>query len=407
MQIFSKFTLCLSTLAFFFLSHSQQISCQVPERLTSSEIYKAMEKLNVVGTVLYIAAHPDDENTRLISYLSKDLKVRTAYLSLTRGDGGQNLVGPEIRELLGVIRTQELLGARSIDGGSQMFSRANDFGYSKNPDETLRIWDHGEVLSDVVWAIRKFKPDVIVNRFDHESAGRTHGHHTSSAILSYDAFDLTGDPNSFPDQLKYVDTWSPERLYFNTSWWFYGSRENFDKADKSRMLSVDVGGFDPLTGISFSETAAMSRSMHKSQGFGSETTRGSRVEYLQLLKGEMPEDKSNLFNGIDISWTRLKGGDVIGNMVEQALLEFEFSNPSASVPLLLDIRAKIAVLENEHWRNIKLNEIDEIISACAGLYIEISTEEHYATAGEKVEVEFEIYQSIGNRCSTPFTQVES
>ena len=169
------------------------LPAQQPDKLNSSEIFEAVQKLNVLGSVLYVAAHPDDENTRLISYMSNHAKARTAYLSLTRGDGGQNLIGPEIRELLGVIRTQELLAARSVDGGEQRFTRANDFGYSKHPDETFEIWDKENVLADVVWAIRTFKPDVIINRFDHRTPGRTHGHHTASAMLSMEAFDLAND----------------------------------------------------------------------------------------------------------------------------------------------------------------------------------------------------------------------
>ena len=231
------------SLAFGLLLFS--INGQSPDRWTSSEIHEAIQKLNVLGSVLYVAAHPDDENTRMISYLSNELKVNTAYLSLTRGDGGQNLIGPEIRELLGVIRTQELLAARRIDGGKQFFSRANDFGYSKHPDETLEIWNKEEVLADVVWTVRNFQPDIVINRFDHESAGRTHGHHTSSAVLSYEAFDLVGDPTKYPEQLKHTEAWQPRRLFFNTSWWFYGSRENFEKADKTKMVSVDVGVFYP------------------------------------------------------------------------------------------------------------------------------------------------------------------
>jgi LmbE family N-acetylglucosaminyl deacetylase len=214
---------------------------QAPERWTATEIYQGIEKLNFLGSALYVAAHPDDENQRLIAYLANEYNAEMAYLSLTRGDGGQNLIGPEIRELLGVIRTQELLGARRIDGGKQMFTRANDFGYSKHPDETLEIWQREEVLGDVVWAIRKWQPDVIINRFDHESAGRTHGHHTSSAILSFEAFDLAGDPEAYPEQLDYLDPWQPRRLFFNTSWWFYGSQEAFAKADKTNLMSVDIG----------------------------------------------------------------------------------------------------------------------------------------------------------------------
>ena len=250
-----------------------QLIAQKPKVYTSAEIYHAIEKLNFLGTALYIAAHPDDENTRLISYLSNDVKARTAYLSLTRGDGGQNLIGTEIQELLGVLRTNELLGARSVDGGQQFFSRAIDFGYSKHPDETLAIWNKDEVLSDVVRIIRKFKPDVIVNRFDHRTPGRTHGHHTSSAMLSVEAFDLVGDSKSYPEHLQEgIEAWQPQRLFFNTSWWFYGSREKFAEADKTNLMSMDIGAYYELLGKSNTEIAAEARSMHKCQGFGGAIT---------------------------------------------------------------------------------------------------------------------------------------
>ena len=220
------------------ISHtcSTVVLAQQTNKPTTSQIYHNLEKLNFLGSALYIAAHPDDENTRIISYLANDLHAKTAYLSLTRGDGGQNLIGPEIRELLGVIRTQELLAARATDGGEQLFTRANDFGYSKHPDETLSIWNKDAVLSDVVRAIRKFKPDVIINRFNHRNPGSTHGHHTASAMLSVEAFDLVGDTAQFPETAKTFGTWQPKRLLFNTSWWFYGSKEKFEKADKSKLL---------------------------------------------------------------------------------------------------------------------------------------------------------------------------
>ncbi|MDX1470349.1 MAG: PIG-L family deacetylase, partial [Flavobacteriaceae bacterium] len=266
---------------------------QQPQKLSSAEIYESIKKLKILGSALYVAAHPDDENTRLISYLSNHEKARTAYLSMTRGDGGQNLIGPELRELLGVIRTQELLAARRIDGGEQFFTRANDFGYSKSPDETLKIWNKNEVLSDVVLAIRKFKPDVIINRFDHRTAGETHGHHTSSALLSIEAFDLAGNPSAYPNQLQETDVWQPKRLFFNTSWWFYGSRENFEKADKSNLMSIDTGVFFPSSGLSNPEIAALSRTSHKSQGFGSTGSRGEELEYIEIIKGDLPSDKTD------------------------------------------------------------------------------------------------------------------
>ena len=226
---------------FSFLLLSLSLFAQKPQKLTSNQIYEKIQKLNFLGTALYIAAHPDDENTRLIAFLSNNVKARTGYLSLTRGDGGQNLIGPEIRELLGVIRTQELLAARRVDGGEQFFSRANDFGYSKHPDETLEIWNKKEVLSDVVWAIRTFKPDVIINRFDHRTPGTTHGHHTSSAMLSVEAFDLANDKTKYANQLKYTSVWQPKRLFLNTSSWFYrGREENLKKQLKTLQNSILV-----------------------------------------------------------------------------------------------------------------------------------------------------------------------
>jgi len=268
----------IATLLFAFLI-TFKAQAQQPEKLNSAEIHESIQKLNFLGSVLYVAAHPDDENTRLISYMANHIKARTAYLSLTRGGGGQNLLGPEIREVLGVIRTQELLGARKIDGGEQIFTRANDFGYSKHPDETLSIWNKDEVLNDVVLAIRQFKPDIIINRFNHRTPGTTHGHHTSSAILSTEAFDLVNDKKAYPEQLQITNTWQPKRLFFNTSWWFYGTKDNFEKADKTNLLNFDIGTYYPSSGLSNTEIASLSRSQHKTQGFGNTGTRGSQTEW--------------------------------------------------------------------------------------------------------------------------------
>ncbi|WP_027391647.1 PIG-L family deacetylase [Aquimarina latercula] len=362
---------------------------QQPKKPNSVEIHEAIKKLNFLGSVLYVAAHPDDENTRLISYMANQVKARTAYLSLTRGDGGQNLIGPEIRELLGVIRTQELLAARNTDGGEQIFTRANDFGYSKHPDETLAIWDKKEVLNDVVWAIRKFQPDVIINRFNHRTPGSTHGHHTSSAMLSVEAFDLVADKNVYPDQLKYVDTWQPKRLFFNTSWWFYGSREKFEKADKSNLLEFDTGIYYPDLGLSNTEIASLSRSQHKSQGFGSTGTRGTQTEYVELIKGELPKDKTNIFDGIDTSWNRVKGGKAVGDILYQVEKDFDFKNPAASVNELIKAYQLIQGLENDHWKVIKTKEIKEIIAAVTGLYIEAVATEAYTTPNSDVTIKIE------------------
>ncbi len=362
---------------------------QQPKKPNAVEIHEAIKKLNFLGSVLYVAAHPDDENTRLISYISNKVKARTAYLSLTRGDGGQNLIGPEIRELLGVIRTQELLAARRTDGGSQMFTRANDFGYSKHPDETLAIWDKKEVLSDVVWAIRKFRPDVIINRFNHRTPGSTHGHHTSSAMLSVEAFDLVADKTVYPNQLEHVSTWQPKRLFFNTSWWFYGSRENFEKADKTNLLDFETGVYYPKLGLSNPEIASLSRSQHKSQGFGSTGTRGSQTEYIELIKGELPKDKTNIFEGIDTSWNRIKGGKAIGEILYEVENKFDFNNPSASISQLVKAYQLIEQLEDTHWKSIKSKEIKDIIAGVSGLYLEAVSKESNTTRNSNITINIE------------------
>jgi len=380
-----KYLICFSLITLIISGNN----AQKPNQLNSGEIYNALEKLNFLGSVLYIAAHPDDENTRMIAYMANEMKAHTAYLSLTRGDGGQNLIGTEITELLGVLRTNELLSARSIDGGNQFFTRAKDFGYSKHPDETLKIWNKKEVLSDVVRIIRKFKPDVIINRFDHRTPGRTHGHHTSSAMLSFEAFDLAGDRLAFDDQLGELRLWEPQRLFMNTSWWFYGSREKFAEADKTNLMGVDVGTYYPILGKSNTEIAAEARSMHKCQGFGSAGSRGSEIEYLELLKGDMPPDKQDVFDGINTSWTRVGGGAPIGAAISEVINDYQFSNPEASIPALLEVRSMIQKLNTKHWKEIKLAEIDEIIESALGLYLEATTGSQTATAGDQVELQIE------------------
>ncbi|TDU39844.1 GlcNAc-PI de-N-acetylase [Gelidibacter sediminis] len=383
-QMFRPLLLSLITFLYCFTVQAQQ-----PKKPTSSELYEAIEKLNFLGSVLYIAAHPDDENTRLISHMSNAVKARTAYLSLTRGDGGQNLIGPELRELLGVIRTQELVAARKIDGGEQFFTRANDFGYSKHPDETLAIWNKDEVLSDVVWAIRKFQPDVIINRFDHRSPGSTHGHHTSSAMLSFEAFDAAADPTKYPEQLKHVKVWQTKREFFNPSWWFYGSQEKFDAADKTNFYELEVGNFYPALGLSNSEIAALSRSAHQSQGFGNTGTRGSETEYLELIKGDSTTDHTNIFEGIDTSWNRVKGGKAVGQILKSVQEQYDFNNPSASIPKLVEAYKLIQTLEDQHWKIVKSEAIKEVIAGCAGLYLEAAAASNTATPNSVVDLSLE------------------
>ena len=385
-QTMQKVFLRIGFISFFLI---QIVSAQQPAKPNAVALYNQIQKLNFLGSVLYIAAHPDDENTRLISYLSNEKMARTGYLSLTRGDGGQNLIGSELREQLGVIRTQELLEARKIDGGEQFFSRANDFGYSKNPDETLQIWDKNQVLSDVVWAIRKFQPDVIINRFDHRSSGTTHGHHTASARLSVEGFELANNPSYFPEQLNLVQPWQPKRQFFNTSWWFYGSKEKFDAADKTNLSALQIGVFYPSIGKSNQEIAALSRSCHQSQGFGSTGSRGEETEYLELLKGSSLQDKTNVFEGIDTTWNRVKGGGPIGQLLEKVQQQFDFKNPSASIPDLAKAYSMLQLLEDEHWKTIKSEEIKKIIAACSGLYLEAVAENQTATPNSSIKVKIE------------------
>lgn len=366
-----------------------QLQAQKQKRLTATEIHHNLQKLNFLGTALYVAAHPDDENTRLISYLSNHVKAQTVYISLTRGDGGQNLIGPELRELLGVLRTQELLAARRVDGGKQRFSRANDFGFSKHPDETLEIWDKEAVLGDLVRAIRDLKPDIIINRFDHRSPGTTHGHHTASAMLGFEAFDITNDKSVYPEQLNTLEPWQPKRLFFNTSWWFYGGRENFEKADKSNLAKVDVGVYYQDLGISNNEIAAQASSQHLCQGFGRIGTRGSQDEYLEFLKGEPLKNNADLFEGINTTWSRFKGGAAIGAILIEIEKEFNFQNPASHVPALVKAYSLLQQVENEHWKTLKSKELKDLILACAGIYLETNAQNASAVPGEDIKINVE------------------
>src|SRR5215831_3695381 len=282
---------------------------QPPATWTSADMYLAIRKLNVLGSVLYLAAHPDDENTRLLAYFSKERLVRTGYLSLTRGDGGQNLIGNEQGVELGLIRTQELLAARRIDGAEQFFTRAFDFGYTKSTEEAFQTWDKQKILSDVVWVIRKFQPDVIITRFPEDSRAG-HGQHSASAVLAHEAFKAAADPNAFPDQFKYgVKPWQAKRLVWNT---FNFGGTNTTASDQ---LNFDVGGYNPVLGKSYGEIAAESRSNHKSQGFGIARSRGQQLEFFTPVEGTPAS--GSLFDGVSTSWSRVTGGDKIQSMVDQ------------------------------------------------------------------------------------------
>ena len=354
--------------------------------LDAGRILLALEKLRVIGSVLFIAAHPDDENTSVLAYCANGRLLRTAYLSLTRGDGGQNLIGSEQAELLGVIRTQELLAARRLDGAEQYFTRAYDFGYSKNPDETFSFWEKEKILSDVVWVIRRFRPDIVMTRFPKTGEGG-HGHHTASAILAEEAFHAAADPKKFPEQLQYVDVWRPKRLLWNA--WFQVFQQR--KQDTSRLLKLDVGSYNPLIGKSYTELAAESRSMHKSQGFGSSGPRSETLNYFELLAGD--STSKNVFGEEDLDWSRINGGAHVQKAIEDAIDHFDPEHPEALLPRLVAIYEMMDALKENHWIPIKKNELLTIIRSCAGLWIEALATDFSASSGDSVR----LIASIVNR----------
>jgi LmbE family N-acetylglucosaminyl deacetylase len=368
-----------------------------PEAMSGGEIQLALQKLNVLGRVLYIAAHPDDENTNLMAFWANGSLYETAYLSITRGDGGQNLIGPELRERLGVIRTEELLAARRLDHAQQFFSRAVDFGFSKTAEESLRIWDHEKILSDVVWVIRKFRPDVVVTRFSPEDH-LTHGHHTASAILAEEAFAAASDPSRFPEQLALVKPWRPTRLVWNTSPFFFTNRNL--PFDPTGLTSLEAGGYNPLLGKAYTEIAAASVSMHKSQGVGRPPLRGARKEYFKLLEGEPMT--SGLFDGIDTNWSRVANSEPVAAKIRQIISEFRPANPAASVAELLELRQALSELKDDDWVPEKKAELDQIVAACLGLHVEASTASATITPGQTAAIKLEAI----NRSNIPATLQE-
>ena len=349
---------------------------------SSSEIYDDLLRLQNNTTVMYLAAHPDDENTRIISWLTHEKHVDAVYLSLTRGDGGQNLIGTEKGELLGLLRTQELLEARKVDKGRQWFTRALDFGYSKTATETLKFWDKQKILADVVWAIRKNKPEIIITRFDPNSNGETHGHHTASALLAMEAFDLAGDPTAFPEQLKYVKVWKPKRMLYNTSWWFFGSKENFDKADKSDLYSINVGTYYPTLGISNNEISSKARSKHACQGFGMALERGSDIEYLKFLKGDKPKS-NDIFEGIKLS----SESGTLKTQMDQLISDYQFNDPQLSLTHLLQV---YDLLKKNNADDLKLKQVKDLILKTQGIYFEWTTPKGFGTLNQEITTQLEI-----------------
>jgi LmbE family N-acetylglucosaminyl deacetylase len=346
-------------------------------------IVQELHSFQEFGSVLYVAAHPDDENTQLITYLARGRDYRTAYLSLTRGDGGQNVIGGEFGDLLGVIRTQELLAARRVDGGRQFFSRARDFGYSKDYRQTLTKWDHQQVLSDIVRVIRTFRPDVVITRFPPEPSG-THGHHTASSVLALEAFKLAGDPKAFPEQLDKLQPWQPTRIIWNG----YGPGRGGSDETAKGVLHMGIDGTDPVTGAAFGVLAAKSRSMHRTQGFANFSVAsggsGPRVESFQVLDGKPAAN--DIMDGVDTTWGRIAGGEAIGHLAHEAIAHFDPADPSASVPALLEMKRLVAKLPADPVVGEKARQLDRILQSCLGLSVETTVSQAEVVPGEPLRM---------------------
>ena len=369
-----KIFLIILTFHFSHLTYSQS-----PKTYTSSEILLQLKKLNVLGSVLYVGAHPDDENNALLPYLANEKLYRTAYLSLTRGDGGQNLIGDEQGVELGLIRTQELLAARKVDGAEQFFTRAYEFGYSKSSDEALRIWDREKILSDVVWVIRQFQPDVIIKRFPPTRGG--HGHHSASAILADEAFTAAADPKRFPEQFKYgVKPWQAKRIMWNT---FNFGGTNTTSEDQ---LKVDIGGYNSLLGKSYGEMGGEARTMHKSQGEGRPRRRGQSFEYFVTTSGEPA--KTEIMDGVISDWKRINGGDAVQSMINNIIQNYKPDAPELSVLSLIKLYQSIKVLPGSNWRNKKLDEVQQLIEECSALYVEATSSQQRVVQGDTLRISF-------------------
>ncbi|MFN3996585.1 PIG-L family deacetylase [Algoriphagus sp.] len=359
------------------------------QSIPSSQIYHQLLQLKESKRVLYIAAHPDDENTRLIAYLVNGEHAEVAYLSLTRGDGGQNLIGKELGIDLGQIRTQELIKARETDGGRQFFTRAMDFGYSKNPTETLQNWEKEKVLADVVWVIRKFQPDIIITRFN-TIPGVTHGHHTTSAILAGEAFRLAGKSDAFPEQLNWVKPWQPKRIFFNA----YNFQGEFQPEEGKKYHVFQVGGYDPLLGETYHQIAADSRTMHKSQGFGATAGTGDAKDFIQLVDGE--DYAQGPFEGVADRWETIKGGKEIKLSIEQLISKFDFVQPEKNIPSLLTLRASLRGLQSkESWVNEKIVKLDQAIFNAMGMEFEFNIRKEIGFPGESINAELVLNNPSG------------
>ena len=369
-------------LAFLLLSTIINVASQAQQirPADAAQIYNEIAQLKKLTHVLYLAAHPDDENTRLLAWLVNDRHIPTTYLSLTRGDGGQNILGSEQGAALGLIRTHELLEARKMDGAGQCFTRAIDFGFSKTPEETFKHWNQYTITSDIVRMTRKYRPDVIICRFPPDSRAG-HGQHAASATLAEKAFQVAGDKLQYTEQLKYFSAWQPKRILWNT---FRFSSTNTTSEDQ---FKIEVGNYSPLLGMGYGELAGKSRSIHRSQGAGTPSTPGVQKEYFTLVAGDTMAN--SLFDGLDITWNRV-GRPEIGKQISVIQKQFDFTHPENSLPDLLDLRKKIETVKDEFWRVEKLKQLDDVILHAAGVMIDATTKQPQAVAGSTLPFQLRI-----------------
>ncbi|MDA7722670.1 PIG-L family deacetylase [Schleiferiaceae bacterium] len=320
--------------------------------LTQSQAMAEMERFGSGKRVLYMAAHPDDENTRLIAWLSNALDAETTYLSLTRGSGGQNLIGDELGSELGVIREHELRAARSVDGGNQRFTDALDFGYSKSVDEVWTKWDHDDLQLQAVRTIRELKPDFIITRFPpDERAG--HGHHTASAELAIECAELAANDKYDTE----TAAWSVQGVWWNTSVWWDPTLK-----DDPEAVHLDMSGFDPLMGDTYGAIGDAARSMHKCQGFGVPINRGPREEYFKKLWG-----------GGDLSSYLMpdRGADAQSLFAQDAAFALEIGDQKQAIAKWAEL-GKV-LLEQTTPESDKYQRWQQVMLHLLGVYAEVFT----------------------------------
>jgi LmbE family N-acetylglucosaminyl deacetylase len=358
-----------------------------PTPLTGSpELRETLDRLNTLGSLLMLGAHPDDENTGVIAYFARGRHIRTAYLSATRGEGGQNLIGPEQGDLMGLIRTQELLEARRIDGGEQFFTRSIDFGFSKEPEEAYAKWGRQTLLEDMVRVIRRFRPDVLVSRFPPAPGSGGHGQHTAVGHIAAEALEAAADPSRFPEQLRQgLEPWRARRLVWNT--FNFSPAQDQEESRRTDRLRLEVGDYDPLLGKSYVEVAGESRSMHRSQSMGTNQRKGEAPVFFAHVAGT-PAEK-DLFDGVDTSWARVAGGEAVGRLLAQAGDQLDPARPSAILPLLVEAYAALGKI-TDPWAAVKQPELLHAIELASGLWVDAAAQRWDATPGGDLAIELEV-----------------